>query len=553
MPLALTRIAAAALPLALIALVVSLAILPAGPISAEEPQSQQATIAVDPFLWQIDEDYPGANPNDAALPITRMLVKTHDATQWMSTYDDNPLAVSGPAALKKLVDLYSAQNIETVAWFVPKGTDIETQLTMAKQVIDTPGVKGLYADVEPFAGFCYPNCAMLAEQFWKRLRQERPDAHLGVIYDPREWWLEEEAAAAWLKHADVAAPMCYWESFVGQGAWNDPAGCIIQGYYTLRSIVGHDILYEPAFQGDATPARFTQALDAALDLGSERVTVWRRGTVSQATWDAIASYAGVIDRPCWLEMPDGCLLREIGKNEVYVIHGGARFHVPSPQALKDLGYTFADVDPAPSGFMETVPNVPRDDTLIQEYAGPDIHIVYGGARFRIADSNIASPSLLTFNLELTRVLPPGGLDQVPTVPADYTRFREDSVQEQYLVVSGGRVHISQDQLNALNAAGYAKRLYLLPDGALDGIPITDIQHGDVSCDGSVAATDALMMLQSIAGVPNPGVCSTRDFDCDGAPGAVDALKLLRSLAGLDVDLGEACLEAGSLPLGSPAS
>ena len=90
--------------------------------------AQTKKIAVDPFIWQFTRDYPGANQNDAALPISRILIKTHDGTHWMSTFDDHPLAISGPQALKQAVDMYKAQGIETVAWFVPKGTDVEGQL-----------------------------------------------------------------------------------------------------------------------------------------------------------------------------------------------------------------------------------------------------------------------------------------------------------------------------------------------------------------------------------------------------------------------------------------
>lgn len=539
------RYASRLLPMALIAVTLALALLSTSSARAEDGDPELTTIAVDPFVWQLNKDYSEDTPSDTSLPISRVLIKTHDGTDWMSTYDEHPNAISGPQALKSMKNVYTAQGIEVVAWFVPKTTDVDKQLEMAKAVIDT-GVTALYADVEPFAGFCYPDCAYLADTFWKQLRQQRPNATLGVIYDPREQWIEPEAAAKWLKNADVALPMCYWESYYGKGPWADPAGCVIQGYYSLRSMANiDDMHYEPALQGDATPARFTKALDAALDLGSERVAVWRRATVLPETWDAIANYAGVIDRPCWLELPDGCLLAEIGEPAVYLIAGGAKFHIPNPQALKNLGYTFDDVDPAPDGFMDTVPDIPRDDTLITEYKGPDIYIVYGGARFRIADSGIASPSLV-FNLELTRIVPAGGLEQVPTVPTDYNLFREETSDQTYLIAGGGKIPVDDAQVNALNAAGFAERIYLLPDGTLTEIPQNPDVHGDVSCNGVLGATDALMALQSIAGIPNPGVCSTRDLDCSGSASALDVQKLLRTLAALEVGLPDGCPAIGTV-------
>jgi hypothetical protein len=92
---------------------------------------------------------------------------------------------------------------------------MDRQVDMAKQVLDS-GVKGLYADVEPFDGFCQNDCRFVAENFLLHLRSERPDAKLGVIYDPRPHHWETAAANVWLSVSDVAIPMCYWESFVDQ-------------------------------------------------------------------------------------------------------------------------------------------------------------------------------------------------------------------------------------------------------------------------------------------------------------------------------------------------
>ena len=143
-------------------------------------------------IWQFGEDYPGADGDDTKLPVRTVYIKTHDATNWMSTYDQNSAAVQGPSSIRRLIDNYNAQGIEVVAWFVPKGGDVDRQVQMAVEVIDS-GVKGLYADLEPFEGFCHQDCAFLAEHFWWRVRAERPNANLGVIYDPRPWTFADSA------------------------------------------------------------------------------------------------------------------------------------------------------------------------------------------------------------------------------------------------------------------------------------------------------------------------------------------------------------------------
>ena len=66
----------------------------------------------------------------------------------------------------------------------------------------------------------------LSQQFWQRLRAERPYARLGVIYDPRSQWLAPADISGWMGSADVALPSCYWDTFAGQQPWSDPGSCV---------------------------------------------------------------------------------------------------------------------------------------------------------------------------------------------------------------------------------------------------------------------------------------------------------------------------------------
>ncbi|MCI0813479.1 MAG: hypothetical protein J4O14_01235, partial [Chloroflexi bacterium] len=116
--------------IALASLVAVVALQANGPSAAE-------AIDVDPLIWQLSIDYPETLPGDLELPISTIYIKTHDGGDWMSTYDSHPNAVSGPAAIQNLIDIYGAQGIEVAAWFVPKGTDYDTQLLRALQVIDS--------------------------------------------------------------------------------------------------------------------------------------------------------------------------------------------------------------------------------------------------------------------------------------------------------------------------------------------------------------------------------------------------------------------------------
>ena len=306
-------------------ILIALAILVAAVAFQANGSSAAEAIDVDPVIWQLSNDYPATLPGDLALPISTIYIKTHDAADWMSTYDDHPAAVSGPAAIQNLIDIYGAQGIEVAAWFVPKGTDYDAQLQLALDVIDS-GVTALYADLEPFPGFCFLQCKELAENLWNPLRELRPDAHLGVIYDPRPWWWEQSATADWLSVADSALPMCYWESYSGQATWGGAASCVVQAYADLSFLApGRDLAYLPMLQGNSTADRFEEALDAAAGVGSERVSVWRRGVVNTEVWELIDDYSEPSYIHCRPTLADGCLFEEMATGSAWLMQAGGRF------------------------------------------------------------------------------------------------------------------------------------------------------------------------------------------------------------------------------------
>ncbi len=524
---------------------IALAILAAG---WETPPSAGAqTIPADAVIWQFDQDYPGAEPNDSLLPIQTVYVKTHDGTDWMSTYDKSPVAISGPDSVRRLLDTYNQQGIQVAAWFVPFGTDIQSQLTMAEQVIDA-GVSALYVDVEPFYGFCDDNCAFLAENFWWSLRAARPAARLGVIYDPRTWYWESSATARWLSVADVAQPMCYWESFAGTTPWGDPAGCVEQARFDLNKLApGRSLDYIPMLQGDSTAERFREALDGASISGASRVSVWRRGVVPAAVWSAIRDYAGPAAEPCWVALSDGCLLRESSGTAVYLIEGGAAFHIPDAATATAMNLNLNAAQKVPNGFMTGVPLTPADGTLLSEQGAPPIYVIYGGARFPVQNAQDLGP--MGLDPAAVRQVPNGGLSQVPLLPSNYSRFKEITSGQEWLVIGGARLELPDAQtVSALQAAGLLKPTpFLVPAGALNQIPPIDIKRGDVSCEGTVDSMDALLVLKHLAKVPNIGACAAvaADVDCDGEAGAVDALHILRQTAGLPVRLPTGCPPIGS--------
>lgn len=506
-------------------------------------------VRIEAVIWQLSRDYPEGAIPDAELPVRAVYLKTHDGTDWMATYDHHPLAVDGPGRVKELIGVYAAQGIDVYAWFVPKGRDAEAQLRMAEEVLDA-GVKGLYADVEAFSGFCGDDCWYLAEALWSRLRSERPSAQLGVIYDPRPQWWEPAAVRAWLAQADVALPMCFWETYSGQQPWDDPGRCVIQAHEDLAQLApGRSLEYVPMLQGDSTAERFAPAVYAANAMGAARVSIWRRGVVPASIWEWLRSYP-TVPAPCWVSWEDGCLVRETSSSDVYLLEGGGHFRVSDLEAVRSLGLDPASVQVAPDGFLALRPAVPPDGTLLREAGDAKVWVVYGGARFWVPDPDTFTD--MGFRWEDVHGLVPGMLGQVPLIPQAYTRFRELTAADEWVIIGGYRVLLDAGMREVLLDSGRGQSLYVVPDGALAQVPLAGpLLSGDVTCEGEIDAADALQILRRTAGLPNLGLCATKagDVDCSAQVDVPDALLLLRHVAGLAVAVPQGCNGPGQ-PSGS---
>ena len=526
--------------IALATLVAAVAFQASGPSAAE-------AIDVDPVIWQLSSDYPETLPGDFALPISTIYIKTHDAADWMSTYDDHPAAVSGPEAIQNLIDIYGGQGIAVAAWFVPKGTDYDAQLQLALEVIDS-GVTALYADLEPFPGFCFLECKELAENLWKPLRELRPDAHLGVIYDPRPWWWEQSATAEWFSVADSALPMCYWESYAGQTTWGDAASCVVQAYADLSVLAPErDLAYLPMLQGNSTADRFEEALDAAAGVGSERVSVWRRGVVNTEVWELIDDYSEPSYIHCRPTLADGCLFEEMATGSAWLMQAGGRFLISDLEVVAELGLAEDDLQLVDDAFLSAIPTAPPDGTLITDGGTADVYVVYNGTRFRMGEGDYAA---LGLDPEAVVTILVGLLEQVPLTPPDFSLLSEVSSAEEYLVLGGALIPLDEGVFAALEALGRTGgEAITVPDGALADIPVAEIGSGDTDCSGVVETFDVLQVLQLSSGLSNSAIChQSADVNCDGSPASLDALLILVFIASGESPL----LPGGCEPIGSPS-
>lgn len=132
----------------------------------------------------------------------------------------------------------------------------------------------------------------------------------------------------------------------------------------------------------------------------------------------------------------GTLVRERDRAEVYVVYGGAKFWVPSPEEFEALGHDWNRVYQVPQGSLALIPNLPVDGTRVMERGGPEIFIVAGGHAFHFPgmDEFFA----LTDQPMEVRVLPLGSLKKFPKIPADKTLVRERDSQQIWQFWGGKR-------------------------------------------------------------------------------------------------------------------
>jgi len=203
------------------------------------------------------------------------------------------------------------------------------------------------------------------------------------------------------------------------------------------------------------------------------------------------------------------------------------------------------VNLVPQGFLNTLPMVPRDGTLLQEIGSPDIHVIYAGAHFLVPGP--ADFDALGLDWGAVRPAPAGALASLASVPREGSWLKEVSSPNQYVILRGGAVWLEPLTLQGMLDAGRLGQFYLLPDGAMQQVPATRVLAGDADCDGGIDARDALQVLRRTAGLPNLGVCATiaADVNCDGAINSADALLLLRYNAGLSLRSVDGCRQVGT--------
>jgi len=160
---------------------------------------------------------------------------------------------------------------------------------------------------------------------------------------------------------------------------------------------------------------------------------------------------------------DGTLLRE-ENGAIWVIYGGAKFHVPDPGTLSRV---FGNTPwyQLWNGALDAIPTMPDDGMLLREENGA-IWVIDGGAKFHVPD-----PATLVRLYAATpwRQVWNGALNAIPAIPVDGTLLREENGAI-WVIYGGTRYHVpNMDVFNRLFSTANVRQVW---NGALAGIPTT---------------------------------------------------------------------------------
>ncbi|MBA3674367.1 MAG: hypothetical protein H0W75_05315 [Chitinophagaceae bacterium] len=110
-----------------------------------------------------------------------------------------------------------------------------------------------------------------------------------------------------------------------------------------------------------------------------------------------------------LDFPDQTTLREITGGETYVIFGGAKFHIADLYELGNYS-NYRSVRKIPDGMLSRIPDIPNDGTILMEVNGGRVYLVKDKMRHLVDN-----PQVLQFfgGWDALCTVPKNGLNQVP--------------------------------------------------------------------------------------------------------------------------------------------
>jgi hypothetical protein len=250
------------------------------------------------WVWHFGTDGP-AQQIASSLAANRggVIMKTHDATDWMSKWDKSPDAVTGPERVAALAGLFEANGVPFHTYAVVKGIDPIREAQMAAEVIGA-GARSIFLDLEPFAGY-WQGTPEAALAFGAELRRLQPGATIITAIDPRPWALGGIPLAEFASFSNALAPLVYWETFDSpasrdgytRSGFPPPNGEVTPEFLldvTTQLLSPYGLPLRPVGQGASDSPQWARFIDHATFAGMPELSVWRYGVTNPDVWPVLS-------------------------------------------------------------------------------------------------------------------------------------------------------------------------------------------------------------------------------------------------------------------------
>ena len=250
------------------------------------------------WVWQFRHDGDLAEIRDTlAAHNLGIVLKTHDGTEWMSTYDPNPDAVSGPDQVLRLAAYFENGGVPFHTWCVVHGLDPIAEADMAASVLGA-GARSLAIDVEPHAGF-WRGTPEAALQYGESVRRRFPDSVLITSVDARPWEIDNVPLEEFASFTDAFAPQVYWAMFSTMAnlvkfkkAGDDPGPAGMTARFAVdsaaRALERYGLPVIPIGDGTVEDGdAWREFIDESFARSAPAVSVWRFGVTSPAIWELL--------------------------------------------------------------------------------------------------------------------------------------------------------------------------------------------------------------------------------------------------------------------------
>lgn len=308
------------------------------------------------YVWQLQNDYPGASPNDSELNIGEMWVKAADGMYHQGTFDSHGLEVGLPDQISPIRKVYDDQKINMIPWVVPHGMypgygpnyDAFALPQKVSEVVEAgsrirPNLAAVNLSGKSYAyreGFFHGLYAVAAKdltpqgysdrailiidlepsyyggstpQFWREDLGAGPKQVIdyidgAVAAGVEEIWvasvhradpsaLRAVSFSAWWGHPRVSrlAPQTYWTDFGSKTKRQKPADAIFEFERSM------DILHQEwdpsqvilTLPATGQPDELEWAYDYARTNNFPIPSIWRRGTMEANDWEVVKNLSQV--------------------------------------------------------------------------------------------------------------------------------------------------------------------------------------------------------------------------------------------------------------------